>query len=137
MLVGKILKVICRYCSLASANACAHKCPLVRHVFTSYLDSTGPRIYFPRDLPVVTKTNPLFTWTSSEPANFKCAIEGSQLNYVDCGEGTSGNWSGLNIPDGEYKFLVYGTDKMNNRGPTEEHTFTVGELFAKVSVNFF
>jgi hypothetical protein len=26
---------------------------------------------------------------------------------------------------------------MNNRGPTEEHTFTVGELFAKVRVNFF
>ena len=98
-------------------------------MYSFHLDATGPRISFPANIPAATKTNPFFTWTSSESASFKCAVlvEGNQPNYVNCGQGTSGNWTGLNIPDGAYKFLVYGTDDMNNRGPTKEHRFIVGE----------
>ncbi len=102
-------------------------------MFTLYLDGTGPKISFPSDLPVQTKNNPSFTWTSSEPATFKCAVNGGQ--FVDCGNGTNGKWTGFNIPDGPYKLFVYGTDDMNNRGRTEQHKFIVGELIANIRVD--
>ena len=96
-------------------------------MLTSYLDGTGPKITFPAEQPKITKSNPTFTWKSSEPAVFKCAIDNDgQLNFFDCGNGTNGQWTGNNLPDGPFKFLVYGTDYMNNRGPTKEHTFSVG-----------
>ena len=96
-----------------------------------FVDSTSPKITFPSDQPVLTQHNPKFTWTSSEPAKFKCAIEGHQ-NFVDCGEGTSGKLDGNNIPDGNYKLLVYGTDDVNNTGPVAEHTFVVGKWIMTV-----
>ena len=78
-----------------------------------------------------TKNNPSFNWTSSELAKFKCALDDGQSlgqsDFVDCGEGNTGQWTGENIPDGVYRFLVYGTDNMKNRGPVAQHTFTVGE----------
>ena len=96
-------------------------------MFTFHLDSTGPKISFPANQPVVTKNNPTFRWTSSEPAKFKCALDSDQFNERDCGDGTSSHWTGTNIPDGHYKLLVYGTDDMNNKGPTAEHKFIVGK----------
>lgn len=89
------------------------------------LDSNGPDITF-GDQPTDTQSSPTFTWSSSEPARFKCRMENS-FEEVDCGRGTYGLWTGNKIPDGPHKFLVYGMDKMNNRGPVAELEFNVGE----------
>ena len=100
--------------------------------FISSSDTTGPKISFPAGQPTLTRSNPTFRWTSSEPATFKCAFDGGQFNIQDCGDGISGRWTRTNIPDGEYKLLVYGTDDTNNRGPTAEHKFVVGKLSSRV-----
>ncbi|XP_028410633.1 uncharacterized protein LOC114533322 [Dendronephthya gigantea] len=89
------------------------------------VDATGPVITLPPDTPTVTKKNPSFSWKSSEPAEFKCAVGDGRVNFVDCGKGTSGTWTTDNVPDGPTKFKVYGVDDMKNRGPITEHTFTV------------
>ncbi|CAB4028569.1 Hypothetical predicted protein [Paramuricea clavata] len=99
------------------------------------VDSTGPKISFPANQPVVTKNNPTFRWTSSEAAKFKCALDNGHVNELDCGDGTSSHWTGTNIPDGHYKLLVYGTDDMNNRGPTAEHKFIVDNSAPVVTFN--
>lgn len=99
--------------------------------FIFNVDATGPKISFPDNQPTLTKNNPSFKWTSSEPGIFKCALgKNGQVNFVECGNGLSGQWTGSNIPDGAYKFLVYGTDDMKNRGPTAEHKFVVGKLLS-------
>jgi hypothetical protein len=51
----------------------------------------------------------------------------NSFNEVDCGEGMNGRWTGNQIPDGPQKLLVYGVDKMNNKGPMAELEFKVGE----------
>lgn len=73
-------------------------------------------------------------WTSSESAKFKCGIDDDRFELMDCGEGTSGQWTGKNLPDGKFKFVVYGTDDRNNRGPTAGHKFTVGKFIAGKSL---
>ena len=75
----------------------------------------------------MTKSNPTFSWSSSETANFTCGIDNS-FNLVDCGHGLYGQWTGKNIPDGEHVFIVSGTDKFGNQGPYAQHRFTVGEF---------
>ena len=52
----------------------------------------------------MTKSNPTFSWSSSEAANFTCGIDNS-FNLVDCGHGLNGQWTGKNIPDGEHVFV--------------------------------
>ena len=98
-----------------------------------YLDSVGPKISFLSNQPTSTRSSPTIRWTSSENARFKCAIDNGQRQFVDCGEGFSGEWTGTNLPDGVTRFLVYGVDKTNNQGPTSEHQFTVGKLFKVIS----
>lgn len=51
----------------------------------------------------------------------------NSFNEVDCGDGMTGSWTGNRVPDGPHKFLVYGVDRMNNRGPVSELEFNVGE----------
>ena len=85
-------------------------------------------ITFPKDLPTVTKSNPSFTWSSSESASFTCAID-NNFNRVDCGQGPNGQWTGNNIPDGQYVFIVSGRDKFGNQGPQTRHRFTVGQFY--------
>ena len=99
---------------------------LYNHTVHCLADSEGPKISFPIDQPKTTKQNPTFTWTSSEPAKFKCGLDNS-FNLVDCDQGTSGQRTFKDIPDGHHLFLVYGVDEMNNRGPFAQHDFTVGE----------
>ena len=84
-------------------------------------------ITFPTDQPKLTKSNPSFTWTSSESATFKCGIDNS-FNLQDCGEGIKGQWTKTNIPDGQHVFIVIGTDDLGNQGPYAQHRFTVGEF---------
>ncbi|CAB3983302.1 Hypothetical predicted protein [Paramuricea clavata] len=93
-----------------------------RHTFE--VDADGPEVTFPPGQPSVTKSSPTFRWTSSEPANFKCGIDNS-FNLVDCNNGSSGQWTGENIPDGQHVFIVIGTDKFGNWGPYAQHRFTV------------
>ena len=92
----------------------------------STTDASGPVIQFPADLPKKTKRNPQITWTSSEPANFECAMD--KLNIkIQCGRGTVGEWSEMNVPKGPHTFFVRGTDNVNNVGEWKSYTFDVGE----------
>ena len=50
----------------------------------------------------------------------------NSFNEVDCGEGTNGKWSGNEISDGPHTLLVYGVDKMDNKGPVANLKFNVG-----------
>ena len=92
------------------------------HIFV--LDSEGPDITF-GDEATNTQNSPTFSWSSSEPAQFKCRM-GNSFNEVDCGNGMKGTWTGNQIPDGPHTFIVYGVDEMNNRGPVAELRFKVG-----------
>ena len=49
---------------------------------------------------------------------------------MDCKNGSSGQWTGENIPDGRHVFIVIGTDKFGNWGRHAQHTFTVGKFYS-------
>ena len=72
-------------------------------------------------------SSPRFTWTSSEPGQFECAIDDTTL-YRPCGDGSSGTFTPDKlVNDGRHMFFVRAKDKSNNYGPHASHPFTVGE----------
>ncbi len=93
-----------------------------------FLDTTGPRLSFPSNLPKHTLSSPWFNWTSDETADrFLCSLDG-QFNWEICGSGKKGVWQKYNVPDGKHELFVQGTDDLGNTGPKISHTFTVGKL---------
>ena len=46
---------------------------------------------------------------------------------IQCGRGTVGEWSEMNVPKGPHTFFVRGTDNVNNVGEWKSYTFDVGE----------
>lgn len=99
---------------------------VTEHCFIFYVtDSDGPEITF-NDHPKKFRSNPTLTWSSSEPANFKCRMENS-LEGFDCGNGMTGQFTGNKIPDGPHKLFVYGVDDMNNIGDVKELQFHIGQ----------
>ena len=95
--------------------------------FDGVLDTVGPTLSFPRDLPKHTVSRPRFKWTSDEHAErFLCSLDG-QSNGEFCGSGKSGGWQRYNVPDGNYQFFVQGIDDLGNKGPEISHFFKVGK----------
>ena len=72
-----------------------------------------------------TTGNPRFSWTSDEPADFDCAIQGV-TGFEKCGNGTSGSWTGRNVPDGKRTFLVHAQDPYGNQNDPYTFPFEVG-----------
>lgn len=76
-----------------------------------------------------TTSSPRFFWTSDEPAQFECAIQGV-TSFEDCGSGTSGTWTGKNVPDGRQTFLVRARDLYGNRNRNPARfPFEIGMFF--------
>lgn len=99
-------------------------------------DTKGPRLTFPPNLRTHTLSNPWFNWSSDEPADkFECALD-DPTNWELCGNGKSGVWQQYNVPDGDHRFYVRGTDDLGNTGPEISHPFTVGKqiLLASQSI---
>ncbi len=84
-------------------------------IFCSHklLDSTPPRISISSP-PDPSSSRPRIEWTSTEPVKFECSFDDGQI--FDCGNGTSGSWTGNNVPDGLRKFVIDGKDKVGNTG---------------------
>ena len=72
-----------------------------------------------------TNSSPRFSWTSDEFARFKCGIEGVGT-FKDCGSGTSGTWTGTNVPDGKRTFLVRARDLYENQNDPYRFPFEIG-----------
>ena len=90
------------------------------------VDSRAPDIQFRSNLPKKTQGYPQFTWNASEPSNFECALDNIE-NMRRCGGGTSGRWSGVNVPNGPRMLWVRGTDDMKNVGEWKSYKFDVGK----------
>ena len=90
------------------------------------LDNIAPVVTFSSDSTSTSTTgNPRFSWTSDEPADFDCAIQGV-TDFEKCGNGTSGSWTGRNVPDGKRTFLVRAQDPYGNENDPYTLPFEVG-----------
>ena len=91
------------------------------------LDNKAPVVTFSEDsTDKSTTSSPSFSWTSDEPADFECAIQGVTA-FEKCGTGTSGTWTGRNVPDGRRRiFLVRARDPYGNQNEPYAFPFEVG-----------
>ena len=76
-------------------------------------------------VPDKTDGSPLFTWNSTEVANFECSYD--QSSYVPCGRGLTGEWGRNDVRDGQHVFSVIGTDDVGNVGKPVTYTWTRGK----------
>ena len=77
------------------------------------LDSTPPELTITKS-PNPSSSSPTVEWRSTEPVDFKCIFDDGQS--FDCGNGTTGSWTGSNVPDGSQRFVIEGKDKVGNTG---------------------
>ena len=88
------------------------------NLFVLSLDYTPPTIEITSKTDLKT-SRPTIKWTSTESVNFKCSLDDGET--FDCGQGTTGSWTGSNLIDGPHKFVIEGEDAVRNTG---RHTFT-------------
>lgn len=94
--------------------------------FTSPLDKKGPGLSITSSNPVKTNNKQqTFRWTSTEPAIFKCTLNG---RAVDCGQGTNGQFTTPTLPDGQHTFQVNAVDNLGNKGTPQTVRWTTGEI---------
>ena len=91
-------------------------------------DSTPPNVNITSDDSPYSTRSPSFTFTSSEDATFKCAIDDTRF-YTPCGKGLSGQFTASNVLDGRHAFFVQGTDDAGNVGEHKQYVFVVGKWF--------
>ena len=68
----------------------------------------------------------MFTWKSTEEADFKCSLDGQA--YESCSKGMSGKWNKDNIRHGSHRLSVFGEDAVGNVGRPTTHRWMVGKL---------
>jgi hypothetical protein len=87
-------------------------------------DAIGPVLTFtnPSD---TSSSSPMFTWRSSEQANFECSFDGRR--FENCGSGITGRWSENNVRDGSHVLSIRGRDSVGNLGRTTTHDWIVGK----------
>lgn len=90
----------------------------VKYFFTNsclfwYLDYTAPRIRITSQ-PDSSSPSPTIGWSSTEDVEFECSFDDGE--FFDCGDGTTGSWTGKNVPDGPHAFVIQGKDKVGNTG---------------------
>ena len=56
---------------------------------------------------------------------FQCSLD--YRAFFECGQGTTGVWTGDNVEDGPHTFIIEGKDVMDNNG-RHTHTWTQGML---------
>ena len=106
------------------------KCPTVKSVrsitqsngrrfhFFFYSDNTPPKITI-ESKPAINSSNPAIQWSSNEDAKFQCSLDNRA--FFNCGQGTTGMWTGSNLVDGPHTFVIEGKDETDN---TVRHTYT-------------
>ena len=62
-------------------------------------------------------------WDTNEPADFECKLNG---RVVECGEGTDGDYTTPDLPDGRHTFELNAVDKVGNRGSPQFLRWTKG-----------
>ena len=73
--------------------------------FVHFPDQTPPTARFTDQFkPVSKKSTETFTWRADETVTFKCKVDGRQ--ETDCGQGTDGQFTTPDLPDGEHVFQV-------------------------------
>jgi hypothetical protein len=78
-----------------------------------YLDNTAPTIVLGSTSDLRT-SRPTIRWTASEDVKFLCSLDDGQ--FFDCGNGTTGLWTGRSLDDGPHKFIIKGRDTTLNTG---------------------
>ena len=70
-------------------------------------------------------SNPKYklTWTSDERADFECRLNGE---IVECGSGTSGEYTSNNLPDGRHTFELNAVDNVGNKGRPKVFNWITG-----------
>lgn len=76
-------------------------------------DHTAPRISITSS-PDPSSSRPNIQWKATEPLAFECTFDDGRP--FACGEGTTGSWTGNNVPDGARRFVIDGKDKVGNTG---------------------
>lgn len=99
----------------------------VHFLFVLNTDTTAPTITLLEPLPTTTKSPTwTFTWTSSELANFSCAVN-TLANPVDCGFGLNGRFTTQPLTDGLHRFYLLGEDAIGNTARVITHRWVVGK----------
>ncbi len=76
--------------------------------------------------PTTAETDADFAWSSSEPADFTCALDDAVP--TPCGnDSTTGSRSFAALPGGPHRFSVSGTDPEHNPGPAAVYPWMIGE----------
>ncbi len=87
-------------------------------IFFFYSDNTPPKITI-ESKPAINSSNPAIQWSSNEDAKFQCSLDNRA--FFNCGQGTTGMWTGSNLVDGPHTFIIEGKDETDN---TVRHTYT-------------
>ena len=89
-------------------------------------DGVGPVLAFISPS-ATTSSSPVFTWRSSEQADFECSFDGGE--FENCDSGMTGRWSKNNVRDGSHVLSIRGRDSVGNVGRTITHDWIVGKNF--------
>jgi hypothetical protein len=97
------------------------------HHFIPFLDNTYPDVSLNEPLPTTsTSETATFRWTSNEMAYYKCAVDNTDA-FVDCGSGTTGDWTTPTLTNGAHTFYLTAKDEVGNNAPRLSHSWTIGE----------
>ena len=102
--------------------------PPLKCLFHSILDNKYPIVYLNEPLPrTSTSQTATFRWTSNEMAYYKCAVNDTS-KFVNCGSGTTGDWTTPPLSDGKHTFYLTAKDEVGNNAPRLSHSWNIGEL---------
>ena len=92
------------------------------------LDTHGPKVYLTRS--VRPKTNvpvQIFQWTSSEPSEFECKLDGKVVPCNPVGRSRQrGSFQTPNLPDGKHSFSISAVDDHGNKGEPKVVNWDLG-----------
>lgn len=91
-----------------------------------FLDTKAPTVSLAEIPKTINKTKTTFTWKSTEPATFSCALDDDESE--SCGQGTDGEYLTPTLADGEHEFRLLVEDMVGNLAPLIRSKFSVGKL---------
>ena len=92
-----------------------------------FLDKEKPEIEFLPNQPTLSDADITLLWktTSQKSAQFECALD-DVSDMRPCGEGTTGSWTGTDIPNGDRILYVRAKDSFGAYGQIKTHSWKVG-----------
>ena len=83
------------------------------------------------EAPRHSKSSPVFKWSAPTTMTFECSLDDE--SYRPCGKGTTGQWVGNNVPDGQHSFKIKATDSVGNVVETEVRGWIVDTVVPTIT----